>query len=108
MVRMGAIVVDGGVRGLGWREVPVDESTVGATARSVMPSFRQIFVVDPRGTTGIDLDRKLFVARKRCEHEIADPIAAYFPSLSCRTPAYKGMRPSPHLSQLSPHLTTQP
>ena len=34
------------------------------------PSFRQLFVDDPAGATGIELDRKLFVVRKRCEHEI--------------------------------------
>ena len=72
IVRIEAIMLDEGLRVLGWREVPVDESSVGATARRVMPSFRQIFVVDPRGATGIDLDRRLFVARKRCEHEIPE------------------------------------
>src|SRR6476661_7665045 len=39
--------------------------------------------------TGIDLDRKLFVLRKRCEHEIEQSM--YFPSLSSRTLVYKGM-----------------
>ena len=29
---------------LGWREVPVDADLVGATARSTMPRFRQLFV----------------------------------------------------------------
>jgi elongation factor P--beta-lysine ligase len=56
------------------REVPHDDSMIGATARSVMPQFRQLFVADasaPRAT-GIALDRKLFVARKRCEHEVLD------------------------------------
>ena len=105
VVRIEAIMLDEGLRVLGWREVPVDESTVGATARSVMPSFRQIFVVDPRGTTGIDLDRKLFIARKRCEHEIADPIAVYFPSLSSRTLVYKGMLTSPQLAEFFPELS---
>ena len=107
VVRIEAIMLDEGLRVLGWREVPVDESTVGATARSVMPSFRQIFVVDPRGTTGIDLDRKLFIARKRCEHEIADPIAVYFPSLSSRTLVYKGMLTSPQLAEFFPELSDQ-
>src|SRR5262245_57188732 len=62
-----AIMLDEGLRVVGWREVPVEESIVGVTARRVMPSFRQVFITDPRGATGIDLDRKLFVARKRCE-----------------------------------------
>ena len=33
-----------GLAVLGWREVPVDDSTLGATARSVMPTFAQLFV----------------------------------------------------------------
>jgi glutamate synthase (NADPH) large chain len=99
-----AIMLDEGLRVLGWREVPVDEATVGATARSVMPSFRQLFVVDPRGATDIDLDRKLFIARKRCEHEIPQDQAVYFPSLSCRTLVYKGMLTTPQLAEFFPDL----
>ena len=46
-------------RVLGWRDVPVDPATLGATARAAMPSFQQLFVVgDPGGATGVDLDRK--------------------------------------------------
>ncbi len=100
-----AIMLDEGLRVLGWRDVPVDESSIGATARRVMPSFRQVFVYDPRGATGIDLDRKLFVARKRCEHEIPDDQAVYFPSLSCRTLVYKGMLTTPQLGEFFPELS---
>jgi glutamate synthase (NADPH/NADH) large chain len=107
IVRIEAIMLDEGLRVVGWREVPVDESSVGATARSVMPSFRQIFVVDPRGETGIDLDRKLFVARKRCEHEIMHDLAVYFPSLSCRTLVYKGMLTTPQLGEFFPELADE-
>ena len=102
-----AIMLDEGLRVLGWREVPVDESSIGATARSVMPSFRQVFVFDPRGATDIELDRKLFVARKRCEHEIPQDQAVYFPSLSCRTLVYKGMLTTPQLAEFFPDLSDQ-
>ena len=51
-------------------------------ARSVMPTFRQLFIADPAGATGIDLDRKVFVVRKRIEHELPDEQRTYFPSLS--------------------------
>ncbi|NIP99931.1 MAG: hypothetical protein GWM98_05665, partial [Nitrospinaceae bacterium] len=33
-----------GLRFLGWREVPVDNSTIGQTARSVEPVIRQVFI----------------------------------------------------------------
>ena len=60
-----------------------------------------------RARPGIDLDRKLFVLRKRCEHEVVDGSsvrrhelgAIYFPSLSCRTLVYKGMLTTPQLGE---------
>jgi len=91
------IAVDEGLRVVGWRTVPVDDSMIGPTARSVMPGFWQCFVDDPAGSMGIDLDRKLFVMRKRCEHEIAEPV--YFASLSSRTLVYKGMLTTPQLPE---------
>src|SRR3984893_7450101 len=102
-----AIMLDEGLRVLGWREVPVNESSIGATARSVMPSFRQVFIYDPRGATDLDLDRKLFVARKRIEHQIPADQAVYFPSLSSRTLVYKGMLTTPQLEGFFPDLSDQ-
>ncbi|MFM8482323.1 MAG: glutamate synthase subunit alpha, partial [Actinomycetota bacterium] len=63
-----AIVTAEGLRVLGWREVPTDASTLGASARAVMPAFAQLFLDDPAGSVGIDLDRRVFVVRKRIEH----------------------------------------
>ena len=63
-----------------------------------MPRFRHLVVSDPGGATGIDLDRKAFVARKRAEHELDPELATYFPSLSSRTLVYKGMLTTPQLS----------
>jgi glutamate synthase (NADPH/NADH) large chain len=90
MGRINVIVEDEGLRVVGWREVPVDSSMIGPTALSVVPSFRQLFVDDPGGATGLELDRLLFVVRKRCEHELAgiDGEEVYFPSLSSRTLVY--------------------
>ncbi len=98
------IVAEEGLRVVGWREVPVDSSMVGPSALAVMPSFRHLFVDDPDGATGIDLDRKLFVVRKRCEHELNDGRAIYFPSLSSRTLVYKGMLTTPQLADFFPEL----
>ena len=36
------IAVSEGLRVLGWRDVPVDDSMIGSTARAVEPSFRQV------------------------------------------------------------------
>ncbi|MET0894258.1 MAG: glutamate synthase large subunit, partial [Acidimicrobiia bacterium] len=107
--RVEQIVDEEGLRLLGWREVPVDASMLGPTARSVMPQFRHVFVDDPAGATGVELDRKLFIVRKRCEHEVLDAQfgaadteangAIYFPSFSSRTLVYKGMLTTPQLGE---------
>ena len=44
-----AIAGEEGLTVLGWREVPTDDSMVGKTARSAMPTFAQIFVTGPAG-----------------------------------------------------------
>ncbi|MGA0894107.1 MAG: glutamate synthase large subunit [Ilumatobacteraceae bacterium] len=82
---------------LGWRRVPVDATVLGASARSVMPSFEHLFVADPGGSSGIDLDRRLFLLRKRIERELAPEQRTYVASLSCRTLVYKGMLTTPQL-----------
>jgi glutamate synthase (NADPH/NADH) large chain len=64
-------------------------------------------VSDPAGAAGIDLDRKLFVARKRIEHELPDEQATYFPSLSSRTLIYKGMFTTPQLAEFFPDLADE-
>ncbi len=93
-----------GMSVLGWRSVPIDDSMIGPTARAVMPSFWQCFLTDPEGATGIELDRKLFVLRKRAEHELRDDVAVYFASLSSRTLIYKGMLTTPQLQEFFPDL----
>ena len=43
-----SLVADEGLVLLGWRQTPIDPSSLGATALAVMPAFRQLFVADPR------------------------------------------------------------
>jgi glutamate synthase (NADPH) large chain len=100
-----AIMVEEGLTVLGWRDLPVDPTCLGATARSAMPTFRQLFVASPGGESGIELDRLTFVARKRVEHELAGEMATYFASLSARTMVYKGMLTTPQLGQFFADLT---
>ncbi len=96
------ILSDEGLDVVAWRELPIDPSTLGTTAREAMPSFWQLFCAAPDGRSGIELDRLTFVARKRIEHELSD---VYFPSLSSRTIVYKGMLTTPQLSAFFPDLT---
>jgi glutamate synthase (NADPH/NADH) large chain len=87
---------------LGWRQVPVDPTPIGAIARDAMPSFHQVFVADESGAGGLDLERRAFILRKRIEHEIPE---TYFPSLSSRTVIYKGMLTAPQVEVFFPELT---
>ncbi|MEU1126260.1 glutamate synthase large subunit [Streptomyces sp. NPDC005899] len=98
--RIEKIAAEEGLDVLGWRQVPVTPDILGNGARAVMPEFRQLIVAD--GTsTGIVLDRKAFVLRKRAEREAG----VYFPSLSARTIVYKGMLTTGQLEPFFPDLS---
>ncbi|MCV7382301.1 glutamate synthase large subunit [Mycolicibacter longobardus] len=97
------IVEAEGLQVLGWREVPIDDSSLGALARDAMPTFRQLFI---GGASGMTLERRAYVVRKRAEHELGSKgpgqdgpgrESVYFPSLSGRTMVYKGMLTTPQL-----------
>ncbi|NND76248.1 MAG: glutamate synthase large subunit [Ilumatobacter sp.] len=98
-------VADAGLTVLGWRDLPVDPECLGTTSRAAMPTFKQLFVADPDGASGIDLDRKAFVARKTSRRELVGDLDSYFSSLSSRTIVYKGMLTTPQLSEFFPDLT---
>ena len=103
------IIDSEGLRLLGWRNVPVDESSLGALARDAMPTFRQVFFTYGDGQATGDpmaLERRAFVVRKRVQHELGSKGAGadgpgrdtvYFPSLSGQTCVYKGMLTTPQL-----------
>lgn len=94
------IAAEEGLDVLGWRQVPVTPDILGNGARAVMPEFRQLIVADGN-STGIALDRKAFVLRKRAEREAG----VYFPSLSARTIVYKGMLTTGQLEPFFPDLS---
>jgi glutamate synthase (NADPH/NADH) large chain len=93
-----------GLNVLGWRDVPVDPSSLGATAAAVMPRFSQLFL-EARGLriTGLALERMAFCLRKRAEHETE----VYFGSLSGRTLLYKGMLTTSQLDAFYPDLNDE-
>ena len=102
--RIEEIASEEGLAVLGWREVPTDPTGLGATARAAMPAFRQLFVAASAGRlVGMGLERLAFCLRKRAERETD----AYFPSLSSRTIAYKGMLTTAQLETFYPDLTDQ-
>ncbi len=102
--RIEEIAAEEGLAVLGWRDVPIDPQILGATALGVMPTFSQVFVAGAGSrVTGMALERLAFCLRKRAEHETD----VYFPSLSARTIAYKGMLTTDQLDNFFPDLTDE-
>src|ERR1700678_358436 len=89
----------------GFRALPTDPSACGVEALKTLPVIEQVFV---NATADIDestFNRKLFMARRRCEKilDAQDP-AFYVPSLSASTLVYKGMVMPKYLAQFYPDL----
>ncbi|HZK55285.1 MAG TPA: glutamate synthase large subunit [Desulfosporosinus sp.] len=91
------IVHEEGQKILGWREVPIEKTTIGEGAKAVMPRFIQVFIEkDASISNDMDFERKLYIIRKRAE-EVIVPMCEdkggtfYFSSLSSKTIVYKGM-----------------
>jgi glutamate synthase (NADPH/NADH) large chain len=105
---------------LGWREVPVDPTGLGASALAALPRIAQVFLTASgcRGPgaagrptraadllAGIDLDRVAFCVRKQTEREIRERgLGATVVSLSSRTLVYKGMLTPDQLPRFYPDL----
>jgi len=84
-----------GIKVLGWREVPTSNDCLGQIALAAEPSIKQIFV-DGAGFEKEQLERRLYLARKRAERLVREKFGDegqdfYVTSLSCRTICYKGM-----------------
>src|SRR5690606_3457152 len=99
-----------GARILGWREVPVDPTGLGAAARAARPRIRQVFLsaTDPGGRplSGLELERVAWCVRKQAERESRERgTPVYLPSLSGRTMVYKGMLTPAQLTTFYPDLT---
>ena len=74
-----------GLRCLGWRRVPVNDSISGHRATETLPLIEQcFFAAEPAA----DFDRALFRLRKAAETAVG---GIYFCSLSTRTVVYKGL-----------------
>ncbi len=104
------IVSEEGQQLIGWRSVPTDDSAVGASARAVAPAFRQCFIARGSGTPPSDLERKLYVIRKRIEHAVDQLSLAgkshfYVVSLSSQTLTYKGMLTADQIASMYPDLS---
>lgn len=75
---------------IGWREVPINKSVLGDIAASSLPWIQQIFIAAPPGWKAKDVERRLFMARRRIEKKINDK-DFYICSLSTQILIYKGL-----------------
>ncbi|MCH8487589.1 MAG: glutamate synthase large subunit [Candidatus Cyclonatronum sp.] len=106
------IIREEGLEVLGWRKVRTDNATLGETALASEPSVRQVFIgKGGHEGTALDLERKLFVVRRRAtlaiskaEQKISDKDFFYINSLSSRTIVYKGMLTPHQLDNYYPEL----
>jgi len=89
------VVAEEGQKVLGWRDVPVDNSMIGATAKASEPFMRMAFI--ERGDNCPDqqtFERRLYIIRKRSVTAIRTADVDdfwYCSSLSSRTLVFKGM-----------------
>ena len=94
------IAVEERLKVLGWREVPTVTDTLSPISRAAMPHMAQLLVSSRGSESGIELDRLVFVLRRRAQNEAG----VYFSSLSSRTLVYKGMLTTGQLEEVYPEL----
>lgn len=97
-----ALAAEEQLRVLGWREVPVDASVLGASARKVMPMITQFFVT---GSATALSSRELDSAAWRIRRRAHNKIGVYFASFSAQTIVYKGMVSTAQLEPFYPDLS---
>ena len=73
-----------------WRDVAINKSVLGEIAASSLPAIKQVFVNAPAGWGRTDIERRLFMARRRIEMRIEHP-DFYICSLSSQIIIYKGL-----------------
>ena len=86
-----------GLRIIGWRDVPVDSTSMGEIASKTEPTIKQLFVDKNKlELSDLEFNAKLFAARKIAEHNISKSKLSqyeyfYLPSFSTTTLIYKGL-----------------
>ena len=90
----------------GWRQVPVDISIIGEKANATRPEIEQIMIANRRGLSGDDLERNLYVVRRRIEKRVQEDHIRefYICSFSSRSIIYKGMFLAEQLTAFYPDL----
>jgi glutamate synthase (NADPH/NADH) large chain len=99
-----------GLKLIGWRDVPTDNSCLSSGVIATEPTHRQVFIGrGPDVEDDTDFERRLYVLRKVISNTIlgesgGHDIGFYTVSLSCRTIVYKGMFLAYQLGRYYPDL----
>ena len=90
---------------LHWRRVPVEPRLLGPIGLEGLPAIYQAIVAAPASLVGAELERRLYLARRRIEKvAAARDFALAVVSLSASTTVYKGMVPRRRLADVFPDL----
>lgn len=99
------IIEKDGLSFLGWRDVPVDDSAIGRSAKETEPVIKHAFVAKPEYIKDeLGFEQALYVARKKIENfvrssRLKQKSFFYITNLSCRTLSYKGLLISSQLKE---------
>ncbi|WP_087022146.1 glutamate synthase large subunit [Thaumasiovibrio subtropicus] len=74
-----------------WRDVPIEPAVLGPIASKSLPQIEQVLVNAPAGWKPRDLERRLYIARRRIEKRLAEDSDFYICSLSTQVVVYKGL-----------------
>ena len=105
-----AVAAQEGMKILGWRDVPTDNSTLGESVKPTEPVHKQVFIArNPKVASEDEFERRLYILRKTISGIIYGKrerrVSNYYPvSISCRTLIYKGMFLADQLCTYYPDL----
>src|SRR5579871_6881419 len=104
------VIAREGLKLLGWRDVPTDNSTLGESVKPTEPVHMQVFIGHgKKKLSENEFERRLYILRKSISNAIYKQrerrLSGYYPvSISCRTVIYKGMFLADQLGTYYPDL----
>ncbi|MCL1123124.1 glutamate synthase large subunit [Shewanella surugensis] len=75
----------------GWRTVPINPDVLGPIGKACQPQICQVLINAPIGWREKDLERRLYMARRRVEQQLVHDDEFYIASLSGQVIVYKGL-----------------
>ncbi len=96
-----ALVTKHGLKVIGWRDVPHDDTAIGQSALQMKPRIRQL-LIDTEGIEEFRKEVRLFLVRRAIERAFGSDIS--ISSLSSKAVVYKGLLVATKLDTFYPDL----